>query len=358
MNKTIRKPVSFTLVLALILTLVLGTLTACGGSDKGSKDVLATAEGVNVTAGQVDELANFLAVMNGVTLGGLEAYQQENVKNSMTIFVVENELMKGAVKGQDIITDEVKTQLDAQLEQLYGYSETMKQDLADQGVSEDTIRYYLESQYYSQAYYDKVTEETPVTDAEIKAYYDTHKTEPDFVSPASVEVSHILVSDAAISADGRKKAEEILAKIKDGEDFAALAKEFSDDTGSAENGGEIGLVTAGGGQFVEPFETAALKLKKKGDVSGIVESTFGYHILKAISAPEKEHQKTLAESTETIMSIIQSDNFTAALKKLKEDSKIKYTVETDPETGEPPVNIQAPAAEEPAAAPGEGEESE
>jgi parvulin-like peptidyl-prolyl isomerase len=348
MTKTIKKPISFVLALALVLSLVLGTMTACGSGDKESKKVLATALGVDITAGQINELASFLAVMNGVTLGALEEYQQQNVKNSMTIFCVENEVMKSVLTEKEVLTDDVKAEEDKQLEELYSYSEDMKKNLKDAGVTEETIRYYLESQYWSQAFYDKANEEKPVTDDEIKAYYEEHKTDAKYTSPSTIEVSHILVSDSAISAEGRKKAEEIRAKIIDGEDFAALAEEFSDDTGSAVSGGSIGLVTQTldeqNRQFVEPFETAALGLKKKGDISEIVETQFGYHILKADTDLSPGGPQTLEAATEQIKSEIASQTFTDALKKLKGESKITYNIDVDAETGEPPVDTQAPTA--------------
>jgi parvulin-like peptidyl-prolyl isomerase len=346
MTKIIKKPVAFMLALALVLTLVLGTLTACGSKNK----VLAEGSGVKVKAEQVDELSNMLAVINGVTLGGLEPYMQQNVKNQMTNFVVENEVIKTVIKEKDVITDDVKTQVDAQIEQLYGYSEDMKQNLKSAGVSEDTIRYYIESQYYSQAYYTKVSEENPVSDEEINAYYEEHKGEDSFQNPESIEISQILVSDAAISADGRKKAEDIRAQILDGEDFAALAEKLSDDETSAVSGGAIGTVTPGSGRFGDEFNTVALSLKKKGDVSKVIESTYGFHILKATSNLTEASVKTLEESSEQITALLQQEHYKAALKKLKEDSKIKYNIDVDPETGEPATNLQPPAADEESAA--------
>jgi parvulin-like peptidyl-prolyl isomerase len=75
----------------------------------------------------------------------------------------------------------------------------------------------------------------------------------------------------------RAKAEEILRRVRAGEDFAALAGQFSEDPGSRERGGDLGWF--GRGTMVKPFEDAAFALKP-GEVSGIVESQFGYHIIK------------------------------------------------------------------------------
>ncbi len=97
-----------------------------------------------------------------------------------------------------------------------------------------------------------------------------------------VSASHVLikVADTAPEAEkeaAKKKAEEIAARAKKGDDFAALAKEFSQDTGSAVNGGDLGFFARG--RMVKPFEEAAFKLKD-GEVSEPVKSVFGWHVIK------------------------------------------------------------------------------
>lgn len=97
--------------------------------------------------------------------------------------------------------------------------------------------------------------------------------------------AHIMASTrgmqtAADSLAARQKLEEIQAKIKQGVDFAELAKQFSDDPGSASKGGQ--LPWFGTGKMVPEFEEAAFRLKNNGDVSGIIQTKFGFHIIKRI----------------------------------------------------------------------------
>ncbi len=110
--------------------------------------------------------------------------------------------------------------------------------------------------------------------------------------PRGVVVRHILVGykDAENPAEGvtrtkeeaKTRIEEVKSNIEQGEDFAELAKEYSDDPGSKENGGLYeNPVTAGGEQYVKEYEDAAVALQKAGEISDIIETPFGYHILRA-----------------------------------------------------------------------------
>ena len=90
--------------------------------------------------------------------------------------------------------------------------------------------------------------------------------------------------------EARKKAEEVLAKARKGEDFAALAKQYSDDPGSKDKGGEY---TFSHGQFVPEFDKAAFALKA-GEISGVVETPFGFHIIR-VHERRAPRTATLAE---------------------------------------------------------------
>jgi peptidyl-prolyl cis-trans isomerase C len=98
-----------------------------------------------------------------------------------------------------------------------------------------------------------------------------------FSTPETVRVRHILVDDKDKSK-AREQAQSLLAKLRSGEDFAALAQEFSIDPGSKPKGGDLGFFARG--SMVKPFEEAAFALKNPGDLSDIVETQFGFHILR------------------------------------------------------------------------------
>jgi peptidyl-prolyl cis-trans isomerase C len=122
-------------------------------------------------------------------------------------------------------------------------------------------------------------EGTSVSDEEAKAYYDGNP--KDFMRPEQIQAKHILIkvspkADKSEKAAARKKIEEIQAKLKKGEDFGALAKEFSEGPSSAK-GGDLGWFERG--RMVKPFEEAAFALKP-GEVSNVVETPFGYHLIE------------------------------------------------------------------------------
>jgi peptidyl-prolyl cis-trans isomerase D len=123
-----------------------------------------------------------------------------------------------------------------------------------------------------------------VEDAEIKKYYEEHQSE--FSTPEQRKAAHILIAVDAKATDADKqaakaKAEHILQQVKQSPgQFAELAKKYSQDPGSAANGGDLGMF--GRGMMVKPFDDAVFKLLV-GEVSGLVQSDFGFHIIKLLA---------------------------------------------------------------------------
>ncbi len=135
---------------------------------------------------------------------------------------------------------------------------------------------FLAAEYLKRNILPKVS----ISEEDILQYYKAHQDE--FRTPETVSARHILirVNQSASEEDkkeARKKAEDILKRIKAGEDFATLASEFSDDPGSKTKGGDLGYFQRG--RMVKPFGDAAFALTP-GSVSDIVETQFGFHIIK------------------------------------------------------------------------------
>ncbi len=123
--------------------------------------------------------------------------------------------------------------------------------------------------------------ETQISRREVERFYKAYRDSLPVIKEG-VKLRHILVnvepSSAAVAA-AKQKAEEVLARLRKGEDFETLAKEFSDDPGTAARGGNLGVMQRG--DLVREYEEAALALEP-GQLSGIVQSKFGLHIIQLI----------------------------------------------------------------------------
>ena len=151
-----------------------------------------------------------------------------------------------------------------------------------------------------------------VTDADIQTYYQQHLA--DYKTQDEIKTRHILISvpkgaDAKTDAAAKAKAEDVLKQIKAGGNFADLAKKYSDDPGSKESGGELGMQPAS--MFVPEFSKAAMALNP-GQTSDLVKSQFGYHIIQT----EEKHAagtKSLAEVKDQIATALATQKAGASM---------------------------------------------
>jgi peptidyl-prolyl cis-trans isomerase C len=153
-----------------------------------------------------------------------------------------------------------------------------------------------------------------VSENEVKEYYDKHKQE--FAATSQIRASHILVKTEA-------EAVKVLARLKKGEKFAALAKELSVDKPSAANGGDIGYFSRG--QMVPEFERAAVGLKV-GETSGPVKTSFGYHIIKVTdkkTGPIVEFDRVKDVIMQRLSAEKQKEAFDAYISDLKKNYKVE-----------------------------------
>ncbi|MCU5376752.1 peptidylprolyl isomerase PrsA [Bacillus cereus] len=236
-------------MLALAATSVIA-LSACGTS---SSDKIVTSKAGDITK---DEFYEQMKTQAG-----------KQVLNNMVMEKVLIKNYKVEDKEVDKKFDEMKKQYGDQFDTL----------LKQQGIKEETLKTGVRAQLAQ----EKAIEKT-ITDKELK---DNYKPE--------IKASHILVKDEATA----KKVKEELGQ---GKSFEELAKQYSEDTGSKEKGGDLGFFSAG--KMVKEFEDAAYKLKKD-EVSEPVKSQFGYHIIKVtdIKEPEKSFEQSKDEIKKEIV---------------------------------------------------------
>jgi len=216
--------------------------------------------------------------------------QLSSVENSVLENLITNELLyqESERKGIKVGKQAVDEQLN-RIKKRFPSEDAFKSTIGKMNLSEADIITQIEKglsiqQFVKQEFSQKVN----VSDKDTKAYYEGN---PDkFKQPEEIRASHILIkvdpqSDVSQKATSYKKMEEIQVKIQKGGDFAALAKEFSQGPSNVK-GGDLGFVRRG--QMVKPFEEAAFALAP-GEVSGIVETRFGYHLIKVF---EKKPETT------------------------------------------------------------------
>ncbi len=152
-----------------------------------------------------------------------------------------------------------------------------------------------------------------VTADKIAAYYDANKAR--YTREERRQVAHIMLEAEDDNADVAAKAEQLLKQLNEGADFAELAKANSADTFSAENGGVLDWLAPG--DMDADFEQAAFALENQGQLSQVVKSAYGYHIIKLV-ALEPAQVKPLAEVSAEIAQTLQQDRATAAFYELQQ----------------------------------------
>ncbi|TCO71368.1 foldase protein PrsA [Marinisporobacter balticus] len=199
--------------------------------------------------------------MNGKTY--LQAVQ-EKVLDQM---IDEEAIVKYMQDKKIVVSDkEIEKQYENYKESMKDQTEA-KKFLEENGIDESFVKNQIKTDMYVNKFQQKMIEDLKLTDKKLEADY---KKNEAVYTKDQTKASHILVED-------EKTAKDLLKRIKSGEDFGKLAKEFSKDPGSAMNGGDLGIF--GKGMMVPEFEAVAFSLKP-GEVSDPVKTQFGYHIIK------------------------------------------------------------------------------
>ena len=230
---------------------------------------------------------------------------------------------------QKVLLDKYKGKIDEKsideqlqkVQEQYGGKDKFEQLLKQQGF---TLDKYKDGLKVKAAQTLMINDYAGTTEDKLKESYEKNKHQ--------YHLAHILISVKSDSnpnglsdEDAKKKAEEILKKIKDGADFATLAKENSNDTANASNGGDLGWSSKEDNSFVSEFSSAAYALSKD-QVSDVVKTSFGYHIIKVLDTKDSsfDELKTSLEE-KAAEQAVQKDSaiVSKALKKLFEEYNVK-----------------------------------
>ncbi len=179
---------------------------------------------------------------------------------------------------------------------------------------------------YAQATLAQVSAQVEVTDADLADYYAKNKNR--YISTEQRHAHHILiaVNDKVDAAAALKKAQDIAAKLKAGGNFEALAKQYSEDAGSATSGGDLGLAERG--SLEAPFGDALFAMKP-GDVSAPILTKFGYHLIR-LDDIAAARGKTFAEARNEVLEQLKHDRAADKFGDLQE--KIQQKIDQSGET--------------------------
>lgn len=229
----------------------------------------------------------------------------------------------------------------------FGGEEKYDSYLAGHRLKRDDYLEVLRMELYGELLRAELNRNLAVSDGEVAKYYEAHKTEPAFRQPERVAAAHILVAArpnliarqferdrnlrgeplaAAVReemARRRKLAEELRSKAASGADFAALARQHSEDPSSREQGGDLG--TFARGTHTSGFDEAAFALRP-GALSGVVQTEYGFHVIK-VSARGAARALTLDEATPEIrrrlLADLEATRLTEALRELRRKARVR-----------------------------------
>jgi peptidyl-prolyl cis-trans isomerase C len=204
--------------------------------------------------------------------------------------LIEQELVAQAAEREGIVVD--PAMVDASVEEtreVFENPESFRMKLEGEGFTEESFRRHIGRMMAAGMYLDRIrADAADVSDADVETYY--AENERRLTMPEQVRVRHILLKWKPMgTADDRaaihRQMAPILERARSGEDFAALAREFSEDSGTREEGGDTGFFQHG--TMVRPFEEVAFALEP-GEISDPVETGYGLHILRIEERKEAE----------------------------------------------------------------------
>jgi len=268
-------------MIVIILSLVFISISAPAEEKKVSDEKVAVVNGVTITQVAFQKELNFH--LQRATQQGMQVSETEmaKLKEDVLESLIEREILyqESQKTGIKIEAKAVDEQLSV-IKQRFPTEKDYQNALEQMNFSEEDVKMQIERGLAIKGLIDQqIGQKIIVTDEESKAYYDGN---PQlFKQPEQVKASHILIkvesnADEKQKGEARQKIIDVQAKLENGEDFAALAKEYSEGP-SSDRGGDLGYFRRG--QMVKPFEDAAFTMKPN-EVSGIVETRFGYHLIK------------------------------------------------------------------------------
>lgn len=292
-----------------------------------------------------DETAKRLAAQVKRMPPGMEIndWMRNQVRTSVVDMKVEQILLEQTLESKKLTVadEEIMKKIEEIAVQQNLKMEDVPAEIAKFGMTMEDLKGQIRMSVQMDKLIDTEMKDKDVTDEDVKKFYDDNP--QYFEKPEQVRAAHVLIMTQGKTdeekAAAKTKIEGVLKRAKAGEDFAALAKEFSEDPGSKEKGGEY---TFPRGQMVKAFEDSAFGMKD-GEISDVVETEYGYHIIKKLEQLKAE-KTPLDEVKERIKQHLtqqkRSQFWETYSKTMRDAAKIEYSeAETKlrEENAKPPV---------------------
>lgn len=277
-----------TIALAALMSF---SLVAC--KQKDLNETVADVNGTKITLGQYEFMLKMNKDSVESNIGGTDKWDEKDqtgvsykdkYKRLVLDQMINTELLAQNAEKEGLKPTDKEIQASYNdLKTYVNSDENLKGAAEELGINDEFLKEQAKISLLIQKSQEKFYKEEKVSDSEMKKYYDEHI---DEYKKDEVEASHILIKTTddnnkplskAEQKKAKAKAEKVLKEVKAGGDFAELAKKYSQDTGSAANGGSLGAF--GKDMMVQEFEDAAFGMEP-GQVSDLVKTDFGYHIIK------------------------------------------------------------------------------
>lgn len=289
--------------------------------------VVASVNDVKITNMPIKETLQRLKVQASHQNQSLNKEQIENIVNQVLEMEIQREVLyqKGKELGIEVMDKDI-VEITDRLKSRYKSEEEFLNDFSKRGLSLEKLKKEIHRNLVvSKVVQKEISDKIKISDEQAMDFY--KKNEKSFKDSESVHAAHILIKVDNKMVDKDKKAaknkiEDILSKARAGEDFAELAKKYSEGP-SASRGGDLSFFTRG--QMVKEFENVAFNLKV-GEISDAVKTQFGYHIIKAYDKKEGGGVRPFAEVKNQIFNFLKQSETQQKTKAYLEDIKKKADI--------------------------------
>lgn len=350
----------------LAVALSAGVVAGCGGDISG--DAVAKVGDVEISEEVFNQRLEKFGAQYGYSEETTDAETWGLFRRDVLEYLVLYEMASQKAKdyGVSVTDEDVQTEIDTIIESYYsGDEEAFNEDLASADMTLDDLKANYKESMLMQKVYEKVTGEVAEPTAEeIAAYYEQNKdgyyveetrtARHILIAPGGEETNDSTTTESStttteLTAADWDKALEIAKKVrqllKDGGDWTELAAKYSDDSGTADSGGDLGAVEKG--EMVKEFEDAVFSLELN-EISDPVKSAYGYHVIQVTEINEG-HQQTLEEVSEDIKNTLlyqkQGDAWKAWIEATKAELKVIYREDMQPTTTVAPDSASTTAGQ-------------